>query len=267
MLENRNLLFWFFLLYPMKKYFVFLLLFTLFSCKENLTGFWRTEKVNGTTLFFRILENNDAYIFLSLNEDPVKGVNDPSKNKLFFPGQCGSLAFHYEYKLNTLFLTSELGEKVIAKRVEKHYNRIEDFPTKLDMKYLIIKESREDLHPLNSLETHLKTYINISYSQYQDSILLEYDTQVFSLENIDNIMKDVEQTHADAEIPYIHYVITPDQNITTSDLKKIVNTLPKQNTFYLRTLKPKIENYKLFEYIPLQNINLNIDRPLKEIIH
>jgi hypothetical protein len=250
----------------MRAYCIFLL-FILFSCQEDLKGHWHAEAFDGQIVSFEILGNNKAYIFDSLNADPLEGGYDTSKNELWFPGECGSLLFEYQYKQGKLYLTNALGVRVVAERIEAPCNRFEDFPTQLKMECLTIQNLRNTLNPTDSLKTHLKEYIGIAYSTHKDSILLEHRWRIFPLEKTNEILQHVQETHSDDELPYIHYILTPSKNLRAKDLKRVVDQLPPNNSLFLRTLKDSIINWKAFEFISLKSVNLNSDKTLEQLIN
>jgi hypothetical protein len=52
-----------------------------------------------------------------------------------------------------------------------------------------------------------------------------------------------------------------------NDLKIIVEKIKNNNKIYLRTLKPKVNNYSVFEYVDMERLDLNIDVKLLDLVN
>jgi hypothetical protein len=256
----------------MKKYLFFLLITITFGCKENLSGHWHAKSteynyVNGS---IDILENNECYLTLSLSGKPIKGEHFPLKKQIFFPGQCGQFSYDYIYEKNKLLLTSHLGDQVTAERQNKYCHRFNDFKTLLNIDYLKIENKRDLYKPKDSIENDgLNKYINIDFSEESNSIRIEYLNRINPIDQIDSIIKYIENSVSNAEIPFINYVLIPDKKLKVSDLKIVINKLNEgyKKKIYTQILKIKPEKMNIFEYIKINKIQLSSDSKLFYIIN
>lgn len=256
----------------MKKLLFLIFIPLFFSCKKDLSGHWHLKNLEGkpSMLSIDILKNNDCYLYSSLSGKPTKGEYYPEEKQLFFPAQCGMFHFNYEYKNNKIYLKSYLSEEFIAEKQDDECDRFNDFATLLDIDYLIIENQRQLYKPKGSIENEgLNEYINIDYSEESNAIRIEYFNKINTVDKIDSIIKYIENSVSDSEIPFINYVLIPDKNLKASDLKLVIDTFNKGclKRIFIQTLKMKPEKMNIFEFIKINEIELGSDNNLFYIIN
>ena len=131
-------------------------------------------------------------------------------------------------------------------------------------------EKREHYQPKDTYENEgLSENLNIDFSEESNSIRIEFFNEINSVDKIASIITHIENTHSDAEIPFINYILTPDKNLKASDLKKVINKLNEgyKKKIFIRTLKVKPEKMNIFEFIKIDEIQLNSDNKLFNIIN
>ncbi len=255
----------------MKKYVFFLMIPVFFSCKEDLSGHWHLrdlEKNISSHASLEILKNNESYIYFSLSSEPSKGEHFPNKKQIAIPSDCGIFMFDYKLKNNQLYLTNALGTNFIATRENNNCNRIKDYKSKLNIDLLKIINGRELYHPIDLIgDERLNQYILLKSKN--NNIKLEFFNEINSVDKITSIITHIENTHSDAEIPFINYILTPDKNLKASDLKIVINKLNEgyKKKIFIRTLKVKPEKMNIFEFIKIDEIQLNSDNKLFNIIN
>ncbi|MFY0604805.1 MAG: hypothetical protein JXQ93_12775 [Flavobacteriaceae bacterium] len=247
-------------------------LLIIIGCKNQIAGHWhvKTEEKNSPTFSIDIYENSNCYLTHSLNSNPVKGKHFPEEKGIFFPSDCGMFAFDYKVINGKLHLENALGIKFIAKKETKFCNRFLEYNTLLNIDYLKIEKTRGNYLPTDSIANeHLNVYINIDYSKKNKSLMLEYFDKINSINKLDSIIKYIENSHSNAELPFLNFILTPDKNIKAKDLKLFINELNKENekSIFIRTLKAQINQWRVFEYIQIEKVILEQDLLLKEIIN
>ena len=175
--------------------------------------------------------------------------------------------FEYELKKDKLFLTNALGSKLIAEKQDKKCSRFKDYKSILPINFLTIKNKRELLKPKDSIENEgLNEYFLINSKN--DKIRLEFFDKINPVNKIDSIIKYIENTHSDSEIPFINYVLVPDKNLKISDLKFVINEFNKghRKKIFIQTLKINPKEMSVFEYIKIDKLDLDSDNTLNQII-
>ena len=253
----------------MKKYLFIILISLILSCKKDLTGHWHTKFIGDDSFdtSIDILKNNKCYLYYSLSSKPIKGIHFPDKKQLYIPGDCGVFMFEYELKKDKLFLTNALGSKLIAEKQDKKCSRFKDYKSILPINFLTIKNKRELLKPKDSIENEgLNEYFLINSKN--DKIRLEFFDKINPVNKIDSIIKYIENTHSDSEIPFINYVLVPDKNLKISDLKFVINEFNKghRKKIFIQTLKINPKEMSVFEYIKIDKLDLDSDNTLNQII-
>ena len=254
----------------MKKYLFFTLIPLIFGCKKDLTGHWHAKSTEYSYAdgSIDILENNECYFTFSLSSKPIKGEHFPDKKHIFFPGQCGDLSFDYELINNKLYLENALGTKLIAARIDKSCSRFKDFKSKLPIDLLKIKNKRELLSPKDSIKNEFLS-VSILIDSKDNKIRIEFFDRINSIDKTDTIIKYIENTHSDSEIPFINYILIPDKKLKTSELKLVIGKFNKgyQKKIFIQTLKVNPKDFSVFEYIKIDNLALKSDNSLDEIIN
>lgn len=254
----------------MKKYLLILIALIFYNCKKDLTGHWHAKIINDDSFntSIDILENNNAFIYNSLTDRPLKGEHFPNNSQILFPGSCGDLSFDYYLILNTLYLENALGVKVMAERIKGNCNRTKDYKSKLDITSLKIINNRKLYDPIDSIENkRLNKYILLKSKD--KNIKLEFLDEIKSVDKIDSIIEYIENSVSNAEIPFINYVLVPDKNILMSDLKLVIDSLNKgyRKKIFIQTLKTNPKDLNIFEYIKIDKLDLNSENLLSEIIN
>jgi len=258
----------------MKKYILLIILTTLiFSCKRDLSGHWHAKAKDTIRTFefsMDINKNGNSYLISHLHYNPIKGKHTPNENTIFFPAECGVLAFKYIIITNTLYLENDLGTILTAKKTT--CNRIHDYKTKLAIDFLKLKKLKKD-SILN--DNSLNNYINIGFSKKDNTIAVETNTssEIQKINSLDSLIYKIKPNYSDEEFPFINYILTPDKNIKAKDFYKILEKLNKngEKNIFIRTLKDSFSSTDrdIFEFIRIKKgrFDFNSDKTLKEIIN
>lgn len=256
----------------MKKYLLLFIIPIIYNCEDGLTGHWHTRDLinNNSLINIDIVENNDCYLYFSLSKKPIKGKHFPEEKKIIFPAECGMYHFDYEYKKDKIYLKSYLGAEYIAEKQDEECDRFKDFKTLLNIDYLKIENKIALYTPKDAIENEgLNQYINIGFSDESNSIRIEYLNKLNSIDKIDSIIKYIENSVSDSEIPFINYILIPDKNLKASDLKLVISRYNKgyEKRIFTQILKIKPKKMNTFEYIKIHKIELNSDNKLSYIIN
>lgn len=257
----------------MKKYLLLLILSFIISCKKDLTGHWHLRDLENNSYSkasIEILENNDCYLYFSLSSKPSKGEHFPQKNVIAIPSDCGVFMFDYKINNDKLYLTNDLGTEFIAEKQNDNCDRFKDFKTLLNINFLKIENQKDLFKPKDSIENEgLSYYFNIDYDTLNNKIRIEHFNEINSVDKIKSIIEYIENSVSEVEIPFINYVLTPDKNLKASNLKLVINKLNEgyKKKIYIQTLKIKPEKMNIFEYIKINNLDLESDNKLLYIIN
>ena len=261
-----------FLLLKMKKYLNALIVLIIIGCQsKDISGHWHgtSPDFDELKVSIDIYNNNESYLIFSLDSEPIEGTHFPKENHIFFPGECGMFSFDYLLKNNKLYLESALGGKIILDRVHKNCTRIKDYSSLLNINPLTIRNQSSSFIPKDSIaNSHLNQLINLDCANNRD-VKIEFLNRINSIHEIDSIVSYIEDNHSKGEIPYINYIITPDQSIQMKYLKLLIHKIDpfQEKNIYIRTLKPNPVGRNIFEYISIDNIDFNFNGILKDFFY
>ena len=264
----------------MKNIFIIFLTTIFFaSCKKDLNGHWHAKGLDNNNQYILDIENDSiCHMITSLRSEPYLGKHFSDKRRVEIYGQnCGIYNFNYKVKgeylivfnhYNEIILNS-LGEKITFER-KPLCNKINDYKTELKIDFLRLNNLVKD----SVYNSDLNQYINIGFSKEKNNLKIE-SLQLEGLKTInqiDSLVCEIEKNSPKQYIPFINYVLTPDQNITGKKFNEIISILNKdgKKKIYIRTLKNNftVIDRDIFEYISLNRRNLNFDsnKTLNEII-